>query len=318
MKKIFLLFSLFLISSSALSQNLPADLSDWYLFTNDDNRLYVAEGGEGAESDSVIVLHGGFGAEYSYMVPALRPLFDDYHFIFYDQRGSLRSPVPDSTITLKRMAEDLDGLRRESGIDKVTIVAHSMGSIVAYSYLRLYPEHVKGLVLLGPIPPFKSANEFQNRLKASNERLMPAIKKPRAQELKEEGLDKENLSDKERTNKWKIQFAAANIYHVDRWRQMRGGMAFYNGKVAQAIYRNSEENMFTGVLTMLKEQAKPSYVIIGDHEVVDFGLKVWPDVARDIPNMELLIMKDTGHLEWIDQPDQFRDNVKYALDEINR
>ena len=44
----------------------------------------------GTGKDTVLVLHGGFGAEHSYMLTALRPLEKQYHFVLYDQRGSLR------------------------------------------------------------------------------------------------------------------------------------------------------------------------------------------------------------------------------------
>ncbi len=40
-------------------------------------------------------------------------LTDKYHFIFYDQRGSLRSPVPDSLISYENHIEDLELLRKE-------------------------------------------------------------------------------------------------------------------------------------------------------------------------------------------------------------
>ena len=50
--------------------------------------LFVQEYGEGSP---IIMIHGGFGAEHSYMLPLGKPLSDTNRVIFYDQRGSLRS-----------------------------------------------------------------------------------------------------------------------------------------------------------------------------------------------------------------------------------
>jgi pimeloyl-ACP methyl ester carboxylesterase len=310
-KKAILLSFLFLCNSSVFSQNLPTGLNDWYLYANDNNRLYVAEGGQGAKSDTVIVLHGGWGAEYSYLAPAFRPLFDRYHFVFYDQRGSLRSPAPDSTISLQRFVQDLEELRQELGIDKVTLATHSMGSMLAYAYLQKYPDHVKGYLLIGPVPPKNEVSqESTKKVKAFGDSLAQI-------QFKEEGLAKDKLTDRERTKKWKIRFAAVNIYHIDRWRQMRGGHAFYNQGVVRPMYNNTPDSLWKGYVDTMIKYKKPIFVLIGDHDQVDFGLEVWPDFVKKIPNMELLKIKNASHAAWIDWPGKFQDSVNYALQQIN-
>lgn len=77
---------------------LPVDagipVRQWYMKTADDVVHYVAEHGiESRPGNVVVVLHGGWGAEHSYLLPAVRPLGHEYKFVLYDQRGSLRSPV---------------------------------------------------------------------------------------------------------------------------------------------------------------------------------------------------------------------------------
>ena len=74
------------------------DLRDeWRLYTDDGTSLFVREFGQG---DTVLVLHGGWGAEHSYLIDPFIKLANKYHFIFYDQRGSLRSQCPDSLISV--------------------------------------------------------------------------------------------------------------------------------------------------------------------------------------------------------------------------
>lgn len=59
-------------------------------------QLFVQEYGTGP--DTVVVLHGGWGAEHSYLLDAFSGVGNDRHLVFYDQRGSLRSPCPDSLV----------------------------------------------------------------------------------------------------------------------------------------------------------------------------------------------------------------------------
>lgn len=305
---------LFLLAPSLVySQNLNSELDHWYLWTEDDTRLFVAEGGQG---DSVIVIHGGWGAEYSYMVPALEPLIDHYHFTFYDQRGSLRSPAPDSTISLQQFMSDLEQLRRELGTSKVTLLSHSMGSFLAYAYLKKHPEHVKGLVLLSPVLP---TGVDKKKKHSADKKFIEFAKSNETKELKEEGLlGKQDLSSKERTAKWRIGFASGNIYHVGRWEQLKGGQAFHNADIAKLINKNATDGLMSGFLATLKSQSIPMYVIIGDHDLVDFGLTTWPDIAADIPHMSLLELENAGHNSWIDNPGKFNDFVEQALKEITQ
>ena len=294
--------------SMALAQQSASELDQWYFWTGDDTRLYVAEGGAG---DSVIVLHGGWGAEHSYLVPALQPLFDDYHFTFFDQRGSLRSPAPVSTVSLQRFVKDLDELRQELGLEKVTLLSHSMGSFFAYAYLKKHPEHVRGLALVSPVLPTGVNRE---KKKSADKKFIKFAKANEKKELKEEGLlDKQDLNAKERTAKWKIGYASGNIYHIDRWDKLKGGQAFYNPDIAALINENTTNGLMDDFSATLKSHSIPIHIIIGDHDLVDFGLTTWPKVVDDIPNMNLLKLENAGHNAWIDKPGKFIDYVERAL-----
>src|SRR5687767_4490599 len=63
-------------------------IKDWFLSTGNwdkDPQLYVYEFGTGR--DTVVMLHGGWGGEHSGLVEAVHDLKEQFHFIFYDQRG---------------------------------------------------------------------------------------------------------------------------------------------------------------------------------------------------------------------------------------
>jgi proline iminopeptidase len=50
--------------------------------------------------------------EHRYLLDALRGLEDRFHFVFYEQRGSLRSSSPDSLVSVAAHTRDLERLRQ--------------------------------------------------------------------------------------------------------------------------------------------------------------------------------------------------------------
>lgn len=298
----------------AVGQHLPDGADDWYLETSDGADLYVVEfGAASAPGDTVVVLHGGWGAEQSYLWPAVEPLANRYHFVFYDQRGSLRSPAPDSTVSLQRFVSDLEDLRSELEQERLTIFAHSMGSRLAYAYLRTHPEHVRRLALAGPLIPTGSDVGDKQRIRKARTQFVQWAERREKAEVAEEGLNRESLSDREETARWRIGFAAGNIYHLDRWRQMKGGRAFYNGDIAGLINQNTPDSLQANQFETLKTSEVPVRVIVGDHDLVDFGLVSWPAVAGTLENVEMATLENAGHNAWIDRPGQFTDALRRAL-----
>jgi proline iminopeptidase len=296
---------------------------EWYYIADDGVRHYVTEFGRG---DTVVVLHGGFGAEHSYLLDAVMPLANRFHFVLYDQRGSLRSPAPDSTITIDRLVRDLDGLRQQLGLEKVAFLAHSMGTVVSYAYLAQHSDRVRGLVLIGPVLP--TYHEYHDlgvppgdtaRLRLVREELTAAQKARQKAVTTGEHLDHTGLSDREKTAVWRIAFASANLCHVDRWREVQGGQIFYNPRVSSAIYRNTtqprRDSLWNGFLPALQRFTRSISIIVGDCDFVDPQAALWRYAALKLPNARLTVLHDAGHSAWVDQPQQFRRAVARALDE---
>lgn len=99
----------------------------------------------------VIVVHGGPGGDYRYLLP-LRPLSDEYQVVFYDQRGSGLSPrVPENQLNLDQFVEDLHAvIGSVSPHAPVRLVGHSWGAMLAAAYLDRHPEQVSHAVLAEP------------------------------------------------------------------------------------------------------------------------------------------------------------------------
>lgn len=100
----------------------------------------------------LLLLHGGPGFSAHYLEP-LSALADERPVILYDQLGSGRSErVSDTTLMQAgRYVRELDSLRRALHLDRVHILGHSWGSMLALEYLATAPEGIESVILASPV-----------------------------------------------------------------------------------------------------------------------------------------------------------------------
>ncbi|MCD6064312.1 MAG: alpha/beta hydrolase fold protein [Flavipsychrobacter sp.] len=114
-------------------------------------KMYFKVVGEG---DPLLVVHGGPAMNHDYFLPHLLPLAKKHQLIFYDQRASGRSDIPrdsSKSISHEIMVADIDAIRREFGLKKIDIFAHSWGAKLAVNYAMDYPENIGRLILSNPV-----------------------------------------------------------------------------------------------------------------------------------------------------------------------
>ena len=122
------------------------------LVTLDDARIFYEVVGEGAP---VLMVHGGPGLDHEYLRPGLDVLARHATLIYYDQRGTGRSSaaLDSATVDLDAFLRDMDQLRVTLGHEKMVVMGHSFGGVLALAYARAFPEHTRGLVLLATVEP---------------------------------------------------------------------------------------------------------------------------------------------------------------------
>jgi proline iminopeptidase len=139
-----------------------------------DGVTYHAEAFGDPTNPVVITIHGGPGADYKSIL-SLQDLADEYYVVFYDQRGTGLSPrVSAEELTLESSIEDLDSIVDLYGNgEKVDLVGHSWGAILASAYLGRHPEKVKHAVLAEPgALTAQDWEEFNEKVKI---RLSPGV-----------------------------------------------------------------------------------------------------------------------------------------------
>ena len=126
-------------------------------------RLYMRRIGDGPP---VVVLHGGPGAHHDYLLPQYDLLARRRHLFYYDQRGGGRSPIArDMPAGWREHVADLDALREQWRLDRVTLLGYSWGGLLAVLYALEHPDRIERLALVCPAPVAADWRDaFQRRL----------------------------------------------------------------------------------------------------------------------------------------------------------
>lgn len=103
----------------------------------------------------IVVLHGGPGGDYRSMLNCSKFSDDGFYVVFYDQRGSGLSKRFDkeSYTSMQLFIDELDGVirhYRQRPDQKVILMGHSWGAMLATAYVNEHPGQVSGAVLIEP------------------------------------------------------------------------------------------------------------------------------------------------------------------------
>jgi len=104
----------------------------------------------------LIVLSGGPGQDVKQLAGVYEDIKDLRRCVLLEQRATGRSQLPalnEETVRLDLYVDDLEALRKSLGLEKLSLLGHSWGSMLALAYAVKYPRRVEELVLVssGPI-----------------------------------------------------------------------------------------------------------------------------------------------------------------------
>ena len=153
----------------------------------DDVTLHVRIAGDPKAGEVLFGISGGPGLSSGYMTSLERLAGPELVVVTYDPRGAGRSTAPSddpANYGLFRYANDLEAVRKAVGAEKVHLLGHSWGGLVAMYYTTVFPQHVDSMVLIGSGPP--NIEDLGLAQRHFQERIT---------ELTRQGLMPENLSN---------------------------------------------------------------------------------------------------------------------------
>jgi proline iminopeptidase len=255
----------------------------------------------------LIVQAPGWGIGSEYLRNGLAPLERHFTVVFYDTRGSGRSsrPADGTTITVSKMADDLEGLRQYWGLRTMTLLGHSWGGGIALAYSMRYPERVNKLILVdSSIPGFhgtEKTDEEEHKLwdaVRGDPRFADAVASFEAhrpvqtdEEFKADLIRKSPMFLYDPTNSLP-KLIGTYPRSLSAWTWNAWITNFGKGK----------SNMATGG-SMSAIQA-PTLIIAGrEDRICTVGMAEL--IHAGIQGSRLQVLEKTGHLPWIEAPHEF-------------
>src|SRR5919202_636002 len=131
-------------------------------YSVDGLRLRYLEWGE-PRSEPMVLIHG-FSSTAEAWASVGEALAAEYHVIAPDLRGHGESEWdPQERYSDDQFARDVRTLVQQLGLRPFTLIGHSMGGAVAFTYAATYPQDVQRLVIedSAPLPPGRMLTELR-------------------------------------------------------------------------------------------------------------------------------------------------------------
>ncbi len=121
----------------------------WYRAVGEARRDFVVGEREAPGKLPLLCLHGGPGCPHDYLEPLEGMAETGRRVIFYDQLGCGNSDVPEdpSIYTLALYVEEVGVIRRALGLERVHLLGHSWGGMLALEYALTRPTGLASLIL---------------------------------------------------------------------------------------------------------------------------------------------------------------------------
>jgi len=118
------------------------------LYFDVDGEALAVDGDRMRERPTLLLLHGGPGADHSYFKPAFAQLRDVAQLVYLDHRANGRSERGDRAAwNLAQWGDDVRAFCDALGIERPIVLGVSFGGVVALAYATRHPEHARALAL---------------------------------------------------------------------------------------------------------------------------------------------------------------------------
>jgi proline iminopeptidase len=275
-----------------------------------DDYTYHAETFGDPANPVVITLHGGPGGDYRSNL-ALQALADEYYVVFFDQRGAGLSPrVDPEELTLASAIEDLDSIVDYYGHgEKVNLVGHSWGAMLASVYLGQYPDKVDHAVLAEPgflNSEFaeKWAEGTQMHLSSS---LLSYFLKTKFESLHVNGPD-EQASNDYFGHQWNLYQGDDHpqaSYYCEGVKPNENLSWRYGAAAGNAIYQeavDADGNFDINLAEGVEQFANTVLFITGACQRL-IGAEFQSQQMTLFPSAELVVIPDAGHEMFFENPE---------------
>ncbi|MFK7845712.1 MAG: alpha/beta fold hydrolase [Rhodothermales bacterium] len=283
----------------------PSEVSEDTVTVRDAS-LFVKTMGSG---EPIVFVHGGPGLEHSYFLPHVAEMAKKNTLVFYDQRANGRSEIGDTTaFTMDQFVEDLDAVRQHIKADKIHLLGHSWGGLIAMRYALKHQDKLHSLILMNTNAASAAVQQAAGqRLQA---RITPADQEAQAALFQTEAFQKRepaalneffrlsfksSFFDPEKTNELSFYFDEQ----------------FSEKSAALGRLRADSTLPFYDLHDNLGSMQTPTLIIHTTHDPLtldDISL-----IDHAIPNSKLVVIENSGHFPFIEQYEDLSRHIQDFL-----
>lgn len=258
------------------------------------NQLSMSYLERGLPQGVPIVLIHGFPFNHTMWDPQMKALPNHYRAITYDIRGHGESAVGDGQYSLEFFVDDLLGLLDHLVIEKAILCGLSMGGYIALRAYERFPERIRALVLCDTRSEADS-NEARVKRSATARSVKTSGVGPFADDFA------------------KLVFAPQSFQtHPDAVEAIKNAIRANSpiGISGAALALG----LRTDTTAVLPKINVPTLVLVGEHDMLT------PPAAsealqRQIPNAELHVIPEAGHMSNLENPAEFN---RHLVEFLNR
>ncbi len=260
----------------------------------------------GAGEKTFILLHGFGGSIYSW-----REVMADFaqlgHVIAYDRPafGLTERPMPEDWVEnpygMKANVELLRGLLDEFGIEKAVLVGNSAGGGVSVAFALEYPERVDALILVDPgvgggrgpqFPAWALPLMWTPQIRHLGPLMMRDYQETLPNAIHREWYDSAKLTDT-------IRQEYLKLLRIKNWDR-----AFYELTFAPA---------YPELRPLLPQLTVPVFIVAGQEDRLIRAF-YFEAISTEIPNAQLVLIPQCGHVPQEECPVQFMEAVTNYLE----
>lgn len=246
------------------------------------------------DNSMIVFLHGGPGSDYKNGLNAMQLAENGYYVVFFDQRGTGLSKRHDkSSYSIQLYLDDLAAViehYRTSSSQKVFLLGHSWGAMLAAAYINKYPDRIAGAIFAEPggfnktlLDEYAETSRKLNLFSEATNDVLYYDQFLTGKENEHEILD------------YKMGVASSFSYAEGNDEGVEGPSPFWrNGAMVFSAFVDISENEGFDFTTNLDQYPTNVLFLYGENNK-SYGLSFAKKEAAFFPNSEIIKIDDTGH-----------------------
>jgi proline iminopeptidase len=244
-----------------------------------------------------LVVHGGPGLNHSYFLPHFKKLANNYRLVFIDQRacGKSSGALDSAQMTLDWMVRDMEAVRKELKLGKVSVLAHSWGGLLGMLYAARYPHSIRSLIVSNSVSP-KVGEYDQQTNQIVNSRYSKEDSTLKYQTLKSKAFRDGDLEAYGLLFKVSFKQSFKDKSYIDSLNLVLPSDFVDKRKT---LFFMSKELAAYDFYPELKKIKCRTLIIHGDYDAIP--LELAQSINDSIHSSNLVIIREAGHFPFIEQ-----------------